>query len=89
MTGQVYRIGRGTPAEPVNVSFDPTDQRRCQNLLTWFERGAEPGATLLIDDGPSRIAQPSTVVDLCGPNVRLIREGAIAFAEIERVLRAL
>lgn len=50
MTGQVYRIGRGTPAEPVNVSFDPADQRRCQNLLTWFERGAEPGATLLIDD---------------------------------------
>jgi hypothetical protein len=50
VSGPVYRIGRGTPAEPVNVSFDPADQRRCQNLLTWFERGAEPGATLLIDD---------------------------------------
>ncbi|MDX8030031.1 FtsK/SpoIIIE domain-containing protein [Lentzea sp. BCCO 10_0856] len=50
MTGQIYRIGRGTPPEPVNVSFDPADHRRCQNLLTWFERGGEPGATLLIDD---------------------------------------
>lgn len=45
----VYRIGRDE--SPVAaVSFDPSDQRRCQNLLTWFERGAEPGATLLIDD---------------------------------------
>lgn len=32
------------------VSFDPADERRRQNMLTWFERGAEPGATLLIDD---------------------------------------
>ncbi|MGW6934289.1 hypothetical protein ACWGE0_29820 [Lentzea sp. NPDC054927] len=50
MTEQIYRIGRGTPSEPVNVSFDPADHRRCQNLLTWFERGGEPGAVLLVDD---------------------------------------
>ncbi|MFI6098613.1 FtsK/SpoIIIE domain-containing protein [Lentzea sp. NPDC051213] len=50
MTQQIYRIGRGAPPGPVNVSFDPTDHRRCQNLLTWFERGGEPGATLLIDN---------------------------------------
>ncbi|MFC3892379.1 FtsK/SpoIIIE domain-containing protein [Lentzea rhizosphaerae] len=50
MNQQIYRIGRGTPPTPVNRSFEPDDQRRCQNLLAWFERGAEPGATLLIDD---------------------------------------
>jgi hypothetical protein len=45
----VYRIGRGE-SPGVAVSFDPGDERRRQNLLTWFERGAEPGATLWIDD---------------------------------------
>ncbi|GGU69119.1 hypothetical protein [Lentzea flava] len=45
----IYRIGRGE--SPVAaVSFDPSDDRRRRNLLTWFERGGEPGATLLIDD---------------------------------------
>ncbi|HEX8867843.1 MAG TPA: hypothetical protein VF821_19445 [Lentzea sp.] len=44
----VYRIGRGE--SQAAVSFDPADERRRQNLLTWFERGGEPGATLLIDD---------------------------------------
>ncbi|MDX8049127.1 hypothetical protein SK571_07025 [Lentzea sp. BCCO 10_0798] len=45
----IYRIGRGEAAG-VAVSFEPSDERRRQNLLAWFERGAEPGATLLIDD---------------------------------------
>ncbi|MET9228659.1 hypothetical protein [Lentzea sp. NPDC003310] len=45
----IYRIGRGEMAG-VAVSFDPGDERRRQNLLAWFERGAEPGATLLVDD---------------------------------------
>ncbi|MDT7789233.1 MAG: hypothetical protein QOF58_7652 [Pseudonocardiales bacterium] len=44
----VYRIGRGE--SQAAVSFDPADERRRQNMLTWFERGGEPGATLLIDD---------------------------------------
>lgn len=45
----LYRIGRGEAAG-VAVSFEPSDERRRQNLLAWFERGAEPGATLLVDD---------------------------------------
>ncbi|MGW6443996.1 hypothetical protein [Lentzea sp. NPDC055074] len=45
----IYRIGRGDAAG-VAVSFEPGDERRRQNLLAWFERGAEPGATLLVDD---------------------------------------
>lgn len=42
--------------------------------------------SLLIDGGPSPYAQPSTVIDLTGAQTKLIREGAIPFAEIERVL---
>ena len=45
----IYRIGRGE-VPGVQVSFEPGDERRRQNLLAWFERGAEPGATLLVDD---------------------------------------
>ncbi|SMD07255.1 FtsK/SpoIIIE domain-containing protein [Lentzea albidocapillata] len=45
----IYRIGRGEAAG-VARSFEPGDERRRQNLLAWFERGAEPGATLLVDD---------------------------------------
>ncbi|RDI29813.1 hypothetical protein [Lentzea flaviverrucosa] len=45
----LYRIGRGEAAGAA-VSFEPSDERRRQNLLAWFERGAEPGATLLVDD---------------------------------------
>ncbi|SDP83599.1 hypothetical protein [Lentzea jiangxiensis] len=48
-TQGVYRIGRGA-LPGVAVTFEPGDERRRQNLLAWFERGAEPGATLLVDD---------------------------------------
>jgi len=46
---------------------------------------AEEQPSLLIDAGPSPLAQPSTVVDLVG-ELQLIREGAIPFAEIKRAL---
>lgn len=45
----IYRIGQGE-VTGVARSFEPGDARRRQNLLAWFERGAEPGATLLVDD---------------------------------------
>lgn len=44
---------------------------------------------LLIDGGPSVLAKVSTVVDLTKPAAALIREGAIAFAAIQRVLASL
>lgn len=47
--------------------------------------GAAEQPRLLIDGGRSPLAAPSTVVDLTG-EANLIREGAIAFAEILRVL---
>ena len=47
---RIHRIGRGKPTSPVVVSFDPADQRACRDLLAWFERGGQRGATLLIDD---------------------------------------
>ncbi|MDX3657474.1 hypothetical protein PV646_09190 [Streptomyces sp. ID05-26A] len=58
----IYRIGRGDAAG-VAVSFEPGDERRRQNLLAWFERGAEPGATLLIDDWKYCAAQDPGLTD--------------------------
>ncbi|MBI2165987.1 MAG: threonylcarbamoyl-AMP synthase [Chloroflexi bacterium] len=41
---------------------------------------------LIIDGGPCRHGVESTVVDLTGPDPRVLREGAIPVAAIERVL---
>jgi len=43
--------------------------------------------TLLVDDGPSPIGRASTVVDLTGSQLTLVRDGAIPFADIEAALR--
>jgi len=40
----------------------------------------------IVDSGPARTALPSTVVDVCGEEPRLIREGVIAWSEIQSVL---
>jgi len=40
---------------------------------------------LALDAGPVRIAIPSTVVDVSGSGVRILREGAISAADILRV----
>lgn len=41
---------------------------------------------LALDAGPARGGIPSTVVDLSGPDVRILREGAISSADILRVV---
>jgi len=42
---------------------------------------------LVLDGGPAPGGRPSTVVDLSGPEPRVLREGAIALEEVESVLR--
>jgi len=41
---------------------------------------------LILDSGPARTDQPSTVVDATGERVTLVREGAIAWIDISRAL---
>jgi tRNA A37 threonylcarbamoyladenosine synthetase subunit TsaC/SUA5/YrdC len=41
---------------------------------------------LILDGGPARGGTPSTIVDCSGAEPRILREGAIATAEIERAL---
>lgn len=44
------------------------------------------GLALVVDGGEVTLTKPSTVVDVSGGRVRLIREGLIAWAEIERAV---
>jgi L-threonylcarbamoyladenylate synthase len=44
------------------------------------------GLDLIVDGGESRVAEPSTVVDVTGDKPRLIREGAISWATIRASL---
>jgi L-threonylcarbamoyladenylate synthase len=41
---------------------------------------------LLIDGGPTRGGLPSTIVDVTGEEIKVLREGAIARESIKRIL---
>lgn len=76
-------LGHPITATSANVSgLAPATDRATAEAA--FAAAAEQ-PSLLIDAGPSPLAQPSTVIDLVG-DLKLIREGAIAFAQIRRAL---
>jgi len=41
---------------------------------------------LLIDGGPSRVDMPSTIVDVTGEEIKILREGAIGRESLKRIL---
>jgi L-threonylcarbamoyladenylate synthase len=45
-----------------------------------------PDADVFVDDGPTPLGAESTVIDVCGKQPRLVREGAIKLAMLEAVL---
>lgn len=45
------------------------------------------GLDLVIDDGPSSGGQPSTIVDVSGGRIRIVRHGAISKGEIDKICR--
>jgi L-threonylcarbamoyladenylate synthase len=46
--------------------------------------GMESRIELVLDGGPCRIGQPSTILDLSGPAPRILRQGAIEAAKLIR-----
>ena len=44
------------------------------------------GLDLIVDGGAARTEQPSTVVDVTGPEARLIREGVVKWHELKKAL---
>lgn len=71
------------PTTSANRSGEP-DATTAQAVLE-----ALGGAlTLILDGGPARGGQPSTVVDASGSEVRILRAGVVATDDLDRVLRA-
>jgi L-threonylcarbamoyladenylate synthase len=51
-------------------------------------RSFPEGIDLIVDGGAATGDKPSTVLDLCGAQPRVLREGAISLHELREVLRA-
>lgn len=74
--------GGGLPVTSANLSGRPDATTAAEVLAQLGGRIA-----LVLDGGRTPGGGPSTVVDCTGPEVRVVREGAIPASEIERVIR--
>jgi L-threonylcarbamoyladenylate synthase len=74
--------GGGLPVTSANLSGQP-DATTAEEVL------AQLGGriALLIDGGKTPGGVPSSVVDCTGPEIKILREGAISGSEILRVVR--
>jgi L-threonylcarbamoyladenylate synthase len=64
------------------TSANPSNEkpaRTAQEVFSYFGNGID----LIADDGDAAIDQPSTVVDVCDVQPRLIREGIISWSTIQ------
>jgi L-threonylcarbamoyladenylate synthase len=68
----VRACGGALTATSANVSGQPP-ARTAKEVENYFPTGID----LIIDGGEATAIEPSTVLDLIGPEPRLIREGAV------------
>src|SRR5713226_3099774 len=67
------------------TSANPSDQepsKNAQEVHKYFGDAIE----LIVDGGPARSDLPSTVVDVCELEPRLVREGVVTWADIQSAL---
>jgi len=74
--------GGGLPVTSANLSGQP-DARTAEEALAQLDGRI----ALVLDGGRTPGGVPSTVVDCSGSEVRILREGAVSAAEIERALQ--
>jgi L-threonylcarbamoyladenylate synthase len=74
--------GGGLPVTSANLSGQP-DATTAEEVVS--QLGGR--IALVLDGGPARGGVASTVVDCTGPGIKILREGAISEAEIDRVIR--
>jgi len=74
----VQACGGALTATSANPSHEEP-ARTAQKVFSYFGRRVG----LIIDDGDAATDRPSTVVDACGAEARLIREGAISWSAIQ------
>jgi len=78
----LHICGGALTATSANVSGQPP-ARTAKEVENYFPEGID----LIIDGGEVTATEPSTVLDLSGPEARLVREGAITREELEELLR--
>jgi L-threonylcarbamoyladenylate synthase len=67
------------------TSANPSQQEPAKTALevsSYFSDGID----LIIDDGDAGTDQPSTVVDVCDVEPRLIREGVVSWSQIQTAI---
>ena len=80
----VRACGGALTATSANLSGQP-DARSASDVAAYFPTGID----LIIDGGEVSATKPSTVLDLCGTEPRIVRKGAITISELESYLRSL
>ena len=80
----VRPCGGALTATSANLSGQP-EARSANDVASYFPTGID----LIIDDGEVTATRPSTVIDLSGPEPRIIREGGVKAAELESFLHSL
>jgi L-threonylcarbamoyladenylate synthase len=73
-------------ATSANLSGAPAYSGRETSVSRGGARGELPEADFFIDAGPAPLGVASTVVDLSGADVRLIRAGSVPFEAVNRIL---
>ncbi len=79
--GLVRACGGALTATSANVSGQPP-ARTAKEVENYFPTGID----LIVDGGDVTATEPSTVLDVSGSEVRLVREGAISRAELKDLL---
>jgi L-threonylcarbamoyladenylate synthase len=77
----VRACGGALTATSANVSGQPP-ARTAQEVEKYFPSGID----LIVDGGEVTARQPSTVLDVSGSGVRLVREGAISWDQLKELL---
>lgn len=78
----VRACGGALTATSANLAGEPPARTAAE-----VARAFPHGLALIVDGGPARTDKPSTVVDVTGDAPRLIREGVLAWPEIQTALR--
>jgi L-threonylcarbamoyladenylate synthase len=67
------------------TSANPSHEEPATTALRVFDY-FDDAIDLIVDDGKATTDQPSTVVDVCDVEPRLIREGAVPWSTVQKVL---
>ncbi|MDT4968934.1 MAG: L-threonylcarbamoyladenylate synthase [Acidobacteriota bacterium] len=77
----VSACGGALTATSANLAGSPP-ARTAEEVERAFPRGID----LIVDDGPAIADKPSTVLDLSGPQPRVIREGVVPISDLDAAL---